>query len=82
MSPSKPEKFEESLSRLEEILRQLETGELPLDESLKAFEEGIKLTKVCHEMLDAAQKRIETLLRDQQGKLFTKPLDLEGGEGE
>jgi exodeoxyribonuclease VII small subunit len=82
MSPSNPEKFEESLSRLEEILRQLETGELPLGESLKAFEEGIKLTKVCHEMLDTAQKRIETLLRDQQGKLSAKPLDLEGGEGE
>lgn len=82
MSHSNPEKFEESLSRLEEILRQLETGELPLDESLKAFEEGIKLTKDCHKMLDAAQKRIETLLRDKQGRLFTQPLDLEGEEGE
>ncbi len=61
-------KFEEALGRLEEIVQVLERSELSLDESLKAFEEGVKLSKNCLKLLDDAEKRVEILLGDQGRK--------------
>ena len=61
-------KFEEALGRLEEIVQTLERSELSLDESLKAFEEGVKLSKNCLRLLDDAEKRVEILLGDQGRK--------------
>ncbi|MBF0192188.1 MAG: exodeoxyribonuclease VII small subunit [Magnetococcales bacterium] len=54
--------FERSLSRLEEVVARLETGDLPLEEGLTAFEEGMNLSRHCQLRLDAAEKRIEELL--------------------
>jgi exodeoxyribonuclease VII small subunit len=53
--------FEDSLTQLEGIVQRLERGELPLEEGLKAFEEGITLSKQCQSKLDSAEKRIEEL---------------------
>ena len=65
------EKFEEALDKLEEILRKMEAGDMSLEESLKAFEEGIKLARICTSKLDEAERRVEILLR-QEGELVTK----------
>ena len=74
-------KFEDSLARLEQIVSQLESGHLPLEESLKSFEEGIALARRCAKYLEDAEKRIEILAKDAQGGLGTKPFSWEP-EGE
>jgi exodeoxyribonuclease VII small subunit len=74
-------KFEDSLARLEQIVSQLEAGNLPLEESLKVFEEGIALARHCARYLEEAEKRIEILSKDDQGALGTKPFTWEP-EGE
>ena len=61
-------KFEDALARLETIVNELERGELPLDESLRIFEEGIKLSKTCLKMLDDAERKVEILIQDKDGK--------------
>jgi len=60
--------FETSLEALEEIVHKLEHGDLPLEESLGLFEQGIRLSRECQERLSQAERRIEVLLRDQQGR--------------
>jgi len=62
------QKFEQALARLETIVTELERGELPLDESLKIFEEGIKLSKTCMKVLDDAERKVEILVQDTDGK--------------
>lgn len=61
-------KFEEALGRLEELVQTLERGDLSLDDSLKAFEEGVKLSKSCLKLLDDAEKRVEILLGESGRK--------------
>jgi exodeoxyribonuclease VII small subunit len=73
-------KFEEALQRLEQIVDQLEAGTLPLEESLKVFEEGVGLARRCARYLDEAEKRIELLTRDENGLLKTQPFEIEGDE--
>ncbi len=65
--------FEKDLERLEKIVEALEQGELSLDESLKRFEEGIRLAKRCEKALTDAEKRIEILLKDAQGNIQAQP---------
>ena len=66
--------FEEAVKRLSEIVQTLERGDLPLEESLRLFEEGVKLSRVSQERLDAAQKKVEQLLGvDAQGRARTEP---------
>ncbi len=74
-------KFEDSLARLEQIVSQLEAGNLPLEDSLKVFEEGIALARHCAKYLEEAEKRIEILTKDDQGTLGTQPFAWEP-EGE
>ena len=57
-------KFEDAIKRLEEISKELETGELGLDESVNKFEEGMKLSKTCTKMLNEAEKRINILINN------------------
>jgi exodeoxyribonuclease VII small subunit len=59
--------FEAALHRLEEIVGRLEKGELPLEESLTLYEEGIKLSRLCHGKLEEAEGRIELLVKDARG---------------
>jgi exodeoxyribonuclease VII small subunit len=66
--------FEASIARLTEIVDQLERGDLALEESLRLFEEGVKLSRTSQERLDRAQKRVEELLRvDDEGRATTAP---------
>lgn len=67
-------KFEESLQRLEKIVNELEKGELPLEKALGLFEEGIALSASCRKELDAAEGKVEILLK-QNGKLQPEPFD-------
>jgi exodeoxyribonuclease VII small subunit len=60
--------FEASLEALEQIVRELEQGDLPLEKSLELFEHGIRLSRECQERLSQAERRIEVLLRDNQGR--------------
>jgi exodeoxyribonuclease VII small subunit len=73
-------KFEESLTRLEQIVGQLESGNLPLEESLRAFEEGIALARHCARYLDEAERRIELLIKDESGAPKTQPFAVEPDE--
>ena len=66
-------KFEDSLARLEQIVTALEAGNLPLEESLKVFEEGITLARRCARYLDEAERRIEVLVKDEGGAASTEP---------
>jgi len=61
--------FEESLKKLETIVDQLEKGDLPLEESLKLFEEGVGLSSVCKEELDAAEGKVQMLVKHRDGSL-------------
>ncbi|MBN1381107.1 MAG: exodeoxyribonuclease VII small subunit [Deltaproteobacteria bacterium] len=70
------DKFEEALEKLEEIVRKMEAGNMTLDESLKAFEEGIKLVRVCTKKLDEAERRVDLLLHDGD-ELSTRPVQEE-----
>ena len=60
--------FESSLVALEKIVRELERGDLPLERSLELFEQGVRLSRECQERLNEAERRIELLLRDMDGR--------------
>jgi exodeoxyribonuclease VII small subunit len=76
MAKSKP-KFEEHLARLEKIVEELEAGDLTLDDSLARYEEGVKALKKCYEILRDAEKRVEVLLKSDEGELKTAPFEPE-----
>lgn len=76
------EKFEEALQKLEGLVKRLEDGKLSLEESLQAFEEGVRLSRFCSRKLDEAEKKVEILLREADGRLTAKPFSLEGEEEE
>ncbi len=59
--------FEASLNELERIVNQLEDGDMPLEESLKLFEDGVRLSRECRERLTNAERRIEVLMKDANG---------------
>ncbi|HEY1958370.1 MAG TPA: exodeoxyribonuclease VII small subunit [Polyangiaceae bacterium] len=82
-SSKPPATFEQSMERLGHIVEKLEEGDLPLEQSLELFEEGVKLSRLAQERLDAAQQRIERLLTvDAQGKARTAPFESTGTEPE
>ena len=72
--------FEQGLGRLDELIEQLEDGEIGLERSLEFFEEGIKLSRVLNKKLDQAEKKLEILLKDEEGRLSAQPFDLEPDE--
>ena len=63
--------FEQALAQLEQIVQRLEKGELPLEDSLKLYEDGIRLSRLCHAKLEEAEGRIEVLLKDARGEPVT-----------
>lgn len=67
--------FEEAIEELETITRQLESGSLSLDASIKAYEKGMELRKLCREKLEQAEKKLEYLERRDDGSLETKTID-------
>jgi exodeoxyribonuclease VII small subunit len=68
-------KFEDALGRLEQIVDQLESGDLALESSLKVFEEGVTLARRCAKYLEEAEKRIELLTKDESGLLKAEPFE-------
>jgi exodeoxyribonuclease VII small subunit len=75
--------FEESLTYLEKIVRQLESGDLPLERALELFEEGVVLARQCQSQLEEAERKVELLLRER-GEIKTipfEPANIEPAEG-
>jgi len=70
--------FEESLKELEQIVTQLEEGDLALEDSLKLFEDGVRLSRECRERLTAAERRIEVLMKEADGSLGLTQIETEG----
>ena len=66
-------KFETALARLEEIVGELEKGDIPLEQSLKLFEEGIKLSRICNKRLEEAERKVEILIKDKDGVVRAEP---------
>ncbi|NUQ30908.1 MAG: exodeoxyribonuclease VII small subunit [Acidobacteriaceae bacterium] len=69
--------FEENLKALETVVEQLERGDLPLEDSVKLFEQGMALSAACKQDLEAAEGKLQVLMKQQNGKLEAKDLNLE-----
>jgi exodeoxyribonuclease VII small subunit len=67
--------FEQAIKRLEEIVEQMESGDLPLEDLIVRYEEGMKLVKVCQERLASAEQRIEIITRNSAGKPVVKEFE-------
>lgn len=73
----KKETFEKALERLEKIVGELEKGDLALEDSLKKYEEGVKLAYFCQEKLETAKKKVELLVKKDKDLFATEPFDEE-----
>jgi len=73
-------KFEDAMARLEEIVQSLESGNLSLEESIKAFEEGMKLAKFCSQKLEEAEKKVTMLMKEGEGRYVQAPFTVEQEE--
>ena len=76
------ERFEDALNKLEKIVSKLEEGDIPLEESLKLFEEGIRLSRFCNQKLDEAEKKVEILLKDKNGVIKPRSFDPSTSSGQ
>ncbi|MDP9361633.1 MAG: exodeoxyribonuclease VII small subunit [Acidobacteriota bacterium] len=74
--------FEKAFKELETIVQRLEAEELPLDESLRLFEQGISLSRFCHQRLEEVEKKIELILADAKGQPRTEPFEIDEQLGE
>ncbi|TMA37028.1 MAG: exodeoxyribonuclease VII small subunit [Deltaproteobacteria bacterium] len=70
-----PPKFEEALAELEGLVQRLEKGELPLEDSLAAFERGVNLVRLLTQRLAEVEQRVEVLLKTEAGRLIRRPLE-------
>lgn len=82
MAAARPNEFEKAFQQLESIVRRLEGEELPLDESLQLFEEGIRLSRFCHQRLEDVEKKIELILADAKGQPVTEAFEPEDDDEE
>ncbi len=71
--------FEQSMEQLEQIVQELESGDLPLEKAIKKFEEGIQLSKLCAKRLDETEKKVSLLLEDEQGNITEAPFPADEG---
>ncbi len=71
--------FEQSLKELEEIVEELERGDLPLEEALRLFEKGVELSRICHRKLDEVKRRVEILMREGE-RFVSRPFEEEKAE--
>ena len=74
--------FEEQLTQLESVVEKLERGELTLDDSVRLFEEGVRLSNACKAELEKAEGRIQVLVETRNGTAQVADLELEGAEDE
>ena len=82
MARAKGNEFEKAFQELEQIVHRLEGEELSLDDSLKLFEQGINLSRFCHQKLEEVEKKIELILSDAKGTPVTEPFLFEEEEEE
>jgi exodeoxyribonuclease VII small subunit len=82
MADQRANEFEKAFQQLEQIVQRLESEELPLDESLRLFEQGIGLSRFCHQRLEEVEKKIELILADAKGQPRTEPFDATGDDEE
>ena len=73
--PSKSDSFEKNLERLDGIVRELEDADLPLERALQLYEEGMKLSEVCHKQLEEAEGKVEILTKKGGGKVVAEPFE-------
>ena len=71
----KPYSFEKNLERLDGIVRELEDADLPLEKALQLYEEGMKLSEVCHKQLEEAEGKVEILTKKAGGKVAAEPFE-------
>jgi exodeoxyribonuclease VII small subunit len=71
--------FEQSIKQLEEIVQELETGDLPLEQAIKKFEEGMELSKFCAQRLEETEQRITLLIQNEKGQAVEKPFGAAAG---
>ena len=76
------ERFEDALNKLEKIVSKLEDGDIPLEESLKLFEEGIRLSRLCNQKLEEAEKRVEILMKGRDGMMKAQAFVPSAGSGQ
>jgi exodeoxyribonuclease VII small subunit len=69
------ERFEDALKKLEKVVSKLEDGNIPLEESLKLFEEGIRLSRFCNQKLEEAERKVEILMKNREGVIKTEPFE-------
>ena len=81
MSKKKEPTFEEALEELEEITRNLESGSLTLDDSIRSYEKGMELKKICSEILKKAEKKLEYIEKNEKGEILTRSLEAGASEG-
>ncbi len=80
MARTRANEFEKAFQQLEKIVQRLESEELPLDESLQLFEEGIRLSRFCNQKLEEVEKKIELILADAKGQPRVEPFEETEGE--
>jgi exodeoxyribonuclease VII small subunit len=78
----KSNEFEKAFQQLETIVKRLESEEMPLDESLQLFEEGIRLSRFCNQKLEEVEKKIELILSDAKGQPRIEPFESEESDDE
>ena len=86
MAKKRSDLFEDSLKKLQDLVEKLEKGDLPLEEAMECFSEGIRISQLCHKKLEEAEKKVEMLLKDQQGGWASEPFESaqanSGGQGD
>lgn len=75
VAKKKSDQFEDAMKRLQEIVDKLEKGDLPLEEAMECFSEGMRLAHFCHTRLEEAENKVRVLLRDQQGGWSSAPFE-------
>lgn len=75
VEPQRKGEFEKSLTRLEEVVKRLESTDLSLDEAMKLFEEGVKLSRDCQKQLEDAEGKVEILLKKADGKIAAQAFE-------
>ncbi len=82
MAKKRSDQFEDSLKKLQEIVEKLEKGDLPLEEAMECFSEGIQLAQFCHKKLEEAESKVQMLLKDQQGGWAAAPFEKRANAGD
>ena len=69
--------FEQAMKQLEQIVQELESGDMPLEKAINKFEEGIQLSKFCNQRLDESEKKVTRLLQDAAGQVSETPFSVQ-----